>query len=264
MSHELFLNYNFGQPRPNVVYFQYSVHFHISMASTRIDPKILKKCSWFAWDLNPSCTRRRHRQTTELWRPNNVLWAVNGSFDASSKARKNIIPSWLFSESVVLSRLETSSLQWGTFPGMEAVISIFDHTLSSVKTSLIAAQATFSISLSLSQLLFAFLAFSNTFYVCLWHYFYLAISSSHIIPLSLSASLWINKNICHLLYRFNTLSLFLPNALSLTSFSHFTRKTQIWISINPTNCFFVPLLFEVHCRNAQNTVIFSYLYLLMF
>ena len=160
MSHELFLNYNFGQPRPNVVYFQYSVHFHISMASTRIDPKILKKCSWFAWDLNPSCTRRRHRQTTELWRPNNVLWAVNGSFDASSKARKNIIPSWLFSESVVLSRLETSSLQWGTFPGMEAVISIFDHTLSSVKTSLIAAQATFSICLSLS--LSYFLPFSRS------------------------------------------------------------------------------------------------------
>ena len=136
------------------------------------------------------CTRRRHRQTTELWRPNNVLWAVNGSFDASSKARKNIIPSWLFSESVVLSRLETSSLQWGTFPGMEAVISIFDHTLSSVKTSLIAAQATFSISLSLSY----FLPFSRSQTLSMFVFDTISTWPSLALTLSLSLPLCLPLN----------------------------------------------------------------------
>ena len=136
------------------------------------------------------CTRRRHRQTTEPWRPNNVLWAVNGSFDASSKARKNIIPCWLFSESVVLSRLETSSLQWGTFPGMEAVISIFDHTLSSVKTSLIAAQATFSISLSLSY----FLPFSRSQTLSMFVFDTISTWPSLALTLSLSLPLCLPLN----------------------------------------------------------------------
>lgn len=69
-----------------------------------------------------------------------------------------------------------------------------------------------------------------------------------------------------------TLSLFLSLTLSQSlsrPFSHSLKnisvvlhlsisaawKPEIWISINLTNWFFHPLLFEVHCKNAQSTVI---------